>query len=124
MGEDKDSATAVAVAVKLPTFWAVKLPTFWAANPRAWLVQADAQLALRKVTCEETKYWHVVSALDQYTAACVVQFLERPLISNAYNYLQEHLIKTFELSDDERADRLLDITETAARRSWLRRYCA
>jgi hypothetical protein len=65
MGEDeKDFATAAAVAVKLPTFWA--------ANPRAWFAQADAQLALRKVTCEETKYWHVVSALDQDTAARIV----------------------------------------------------
>ena len=106
--DEKDPATAAAVTVKLPTFWA--------ANPRAWFTQADAQLALRKVTCDQTKYWYVVAALDQDTAARVVQFLEHPPTSNAYKRLKDHLIKTFELSDDERADRLLDIAELGDRR--------
>ena len=44
---------------------AVKLPTFWAAQPKVWFAQAEAQFKLRKITSDETMYFHVVAALDQ-----------------------------------------------------------
>ena len=43
---------------------ALKLPIFWAAQPKIWLSLAEAQFALREITKETTKFYHVVSALD------------------------------------------------------------
>lgn len=57
-----------------------------------------------------------MGALDPDTSARIVQFLERPPSTDQYKAIREHLIKTFELSQDERADRLLEITELCDRR--------
>ena len=43
----------------------VKLPTFWPAQPTIWFAQAEAQFALRDITSDSTKYYHVLAALDQ-----------------------------------------------------------
>ena len=94
----------------------VKLPSFWCSNPRAWFVQADAQFTLRNITVDDTKFWHVVAALDQDTAVRCTAFLEDPPAQNRYDALRKHLISTFDLSEDERADRILDIGELGDRR--------
>ena len=47
---------------------AIKLPTFWTESPLAWFAQAEAQFAIRGIVNDDTKYYHVVSALDNSTA--------------------------------------------------------
>lgn len=94
----------------------VKLPSFWCNNPRAWFVQADAQFAIRQIVADDTKYWHVVAALDQDTAVRCTAFLEAPPANDRYDALKKFLISSFDLSDDERADRILDIRELGDRR--------
>jgi hypothetical protein len=95
---------------------AVKLPTFWTTNPRAWFVQADAQFAIRGVTEDQTKYYYVVAALDQDTATRCAAVLERPPASEKYRHLKEFLTQRFELSPEERGDRLLEIRALGDRR--------
>mgnify|MGYP001544679643 CR=1 FL=1 len=95
---------------------AVKLPTFWPSNPRAWFVQAEAQFTLRQITSEETKYAYVVASLDQQTAARCIAFLERAQSADKYKTFKKHLIQTFELSEDERADQLLNLRHLGDRR--------
>lgn len=46
----------------------VKLPSFWTLNLEAWFQHPEAQCTLRSVTSSETRYFHVVSALDTPTA--------------------------------------------------------
>lgn len=94
----------------------VKLPTFWSSNPRAWFVQADAQFAIRNIKEDQTKYYYVIAALDQDTAVRCVEFLERPPVSDVYRQLRDFLIRRFELSEEERGDRLLDIGDLGDRR--------
>nr|CAB3260874.1 uncharacterized protein LOC100176143 [Phallusia mammillata] len=36
----------------------IKLPTFWAEQPRIWFQQTEAQFALKKITCDQTKYYY------------------------------------------------------------------
>ncbi|GFN76421.1 retrovirus-related pol polyprotein [Plakobranchus ocellatus] len=43
---------------------ALKLSTFWITCPSAWFAQTEAQFALRGITADETKNYHVVAALD------------------------------------------------------------
>ena len=41
---------------------------FWAAEPQIWFAQAEAQFAVQKIV-DETKYFYVLSALDQATTS-------------------------------------------------------
>jgi len=95
---------------------AVKLPTFWSSNPRAWFVQAEAQFTLRQITADETKYAYIVASLDQQTATRCIAFLERAPSADKYKAFKKYLIETFELSEEERADQLLNLRHLGDRR--------
>ncbi|GFR76394.1 retrovirus-related Pol polyprotein [Elysia marginata] len=88
---------------------AIKLPTFWVTSPLAWFAQTEAQFALRNITQDETKYFHVLAALDTNTATRALSLLTAPPPSNKYGALKEFLISAFGLTDEERASTLLDL---------------
>ena len=87
----------------------LKLPEFWESSASAWFAQTEAQFALREITADTTKYYYVVSALGSSTATRVVSLLKHPPAENKYTALKAHLLKTFELSDAERASRLFSL---------------
>lgn len=89
----------------------LKLPQFWAEEPQVWFVQAEAQFALRNITVDETKYFYVVSALDQHTARRVLDLLRSPPKQGKYKELKTRLLGTFDLSDFERGQALLDLPD-------------
>ena len=82
----------------------LKLPEFWESSASAWFAQMEAQFALREITADNTKYYYVVSALGRSTATRVVSLLKHPPAEKKYTAL-----KTFELSDAERASRLFSL---------------
>ena len=86
---------------------AVKLPDFWVSNPAAWFAQAEAQFGLRTITGDQTKFWYVVSALDTDTATRITCFLDHPPSTEKYPAIKRLLLATFELKEEERAERLL-----------------
>ena len=88
---------------------AIKLPAFWSEQPHIWFTQAEAQFAIRNISSDETKYYHVVAALDQTTAKRVVSVLENPPDDNKYGTLKDTLINTYGLSENERASQLLHL---------------
>ena len=57
---------------------ALKLPTFWCSQPRVWFAQAEAQFEIRKITADETRYYYVLSALDQDTATRLLDLISAP----------------------------------------------
>ena len=85
----------------------LKLPTFWTSQPEVWFAQAEAQFNIRKITNDETKYYYVLSALDQATATRLLDLINQPPTERKYGTLKERLIDTFGLSKRERASRLL-----------------
>lgn len=88
----------------------LKLPAFWSNNPALWFRQAEAQFHLRGITTEETRYYHVVAALDQVTAERVYAILERvPDASRMYTDLKNELVRNFSLARRERAAKLVDV---------------
>ncbi|XP_034459925.1 uncharacterized protein LOC117772693 [Hippoglossus hippoglossus] len=88
---------------------ALKLPEFWEASASAWFAQTEAQFALRDITADTTRFYYVVSALGSSTASRVVSLLKHPPAMDKYEALKAHLLKTFELSDAERASRLFSL---------------
>ena len=87
----------------------VKLPDFWQNNPRSWFQHIEAQFQLRGITQDVTKYFHVVAALDASTTARCMARLEAPPAVGKYDALKAFLVDLFELSELEKADRLLSL---------------
>lgn len=94
----------------------VKLPAFWSTGALAWFAQAEAQFGLRDITADQTKYWHVVSALDAQTAMRAASVLQHPPAADKYRTLKTFLVDAFEPTDAERGERLLTITNLGDRK--------
>ncbi|KAJ8410472.1 hypothetical protein AAFF_G00193760 [Aldrovandia affinis] len=88
---------------------ALKLPEFWQEHAAVWFAQAEAQFALRGITQEDTKYFYVVAALNSSTASRVLSLLQDPPEADKYLALKQLLLETFELSEPERARKLLTL---------------
>lgn len=93
----------------------VKLPTFWANNAVAWFAQAEAQFALRKITCDDTQYYYLVAALDSDTAARCSFVLTSPPQTAKYASLKKFLLSAYDLTEDQRAQRLLSMQDLGDR---------
>ena len=89
----------------------LKLPTFWPAQPAVLFAQVEAQFHLRKITADETQYYHVLAALDQSTATRVLDLISQPPTQNKYKALKDRRNDTFGLNKRERASRLLHFCE-------------
>lgn len=85
----------------------IKLPPFWTAQPAVWFQQAEAQFVIRGITTEQTKYYHVISALDQDTAGRLIDFLQAPPDQDQYAALKTRLLATYSISRRDRASRIL-----------------
>jgi hypothetical protein len=85
----------------------LKLPAFWTLQPHVWFVQAEAQFHLRNITQDTTKYYYVISSLDQSTASRMLDVISHPPQDNKYEDLKQKLLSTFSLSSRDRANRLL-----------------
>ena len=85
----------------------LKLPAFWEAQPAVWFLQAEAQFHIRKITEDTTKYYYVVSSLDQHTSSRILDILQNPPASDKYASLKSRLLDTFGISRRDRASRLL-----------------
>ena len=85
----------------------LKLPTFWPSQPHVWFAQAEAQFNLRGIVADDTKYFHVVSVLDNSTAIRLQDIITKPPNDDKYTALKRRLLDTFGLSELQRASRLL-----------------
>ena len=87
----------------------VKLAPFWPKRPLLWFARAEAQFRLRNITAQQTRFDHVLQALDDEAVARVSDIvMANPLAHNCYDNLKARLTDAFDLSDEERARRLLD----------------
>ena len=56
----------------------IKLPEFWEFSQTAWFAQTEAQFAIRDITDDTLRYYHVVSALGRSTATRAESFIANP----------------------------------------------
>ena len=98
-----------ALANALTAAVSVKLPLFWPQDADIWFLQAESQFATRNITVDDTKYHHVVQALDQATARRVRDFISHPPADNKYRELKALLVSTFGLTRQQRYTQLLEL---------------
>jgi hypothetical protein len=91
---------------------AVRLPPFWAERPAVWFAQAEAQFSLAGISSERTKFYYVISQLDQRYAAEVEDFTSPPQ-QNPYSKLRTELLKRLSLSREKCAHRFSGSTRWA-----------
>ena len=93
---------------------ALKLPPFWPEQPTVRFAQTEAQFAIKNISVELTKFYHVVAALDGSTAQRVSDILEIPPRENPYNILKKRLTNAFALSDRERTAQIIYLNDLGA----------
>ncbi|KAM7288740.1 hypothetical protein ISCGN_028924 [Ixodes scapularis] len=93
----------------------LRLPGFWAKNPRAWFSQVEAQFHLRRITRQESRYYHVVSALPPEVADELDHVLALPPAENAYEHIKETILFRKTASEASRVQQLLTTEELGDR---------
>jgi hypothetical protein len=71
---------------------AVRLPPFWTERPAAWFAQAEAQFILAGISNELTKFYHVISQLDQRCVTEVEDIIASPPQQDPYSTLKTELV--------------------------------
>ena len=99
MPEDADAVHAVSL----------KLPNFWSKNPRGWFRTIESSFGLRNITTSLTKYHYVVSTLDEDTSSRITDLIDAPPAADPYTAIKERMLASFDTSEYERSQRLLEM---------------
>ncbi|XP_015911952.2 uncharacterized protein [Parasteatoda tepidariorum] len=94
----------------------VKPPPFWKPNPTLWFIRLEALFNLAKITVEETKFNHVVAALDADVLTSVSDILLSPPQDYPYAALKKRLIDSHSESESSRIRTLLQGLELGDQR--------
>ena len=105
----KEAATAAATRTAEIAQVSLKLPPFWPNRAELWFTHAEAQFVIKQITCSKTKFAHALTMLDTKTADLVMDLLKTPPTVEPYETLKACLIEIFDVSDSEKAARLLDM---------------
>jgi hypothetical protein len=99
-----------------PTLQDVKLPTFWPARPKAWFTYIEGRFRLRNIQDEQTKFDLVLSALPSDIVAQVLDVIEEAPEGGQYVYFKDQLLRSHQLSDYEKFDRLVKMEPMGGRK--------
>ncbi|XP_055924770.1 uncharacterized protein LOC129956840 [Argiope bruennichi] len=72
-----------------------KAPPFWKQNPKLYFVQIESQFTIAGITKDETKYHHVVAAIETDVIAQVSDIILNLNEELMYEALKERLIEQF-----------------------------
>jgi hypothetical protein len=95
---------------------AARLPPFWTERPAAWFAQAEAQFHLAGLSNELTKFYHVISQLDQQCVIEVEDINNSPPRQDPYTTLKTELVKRLWPSRDQRTRQLFTLKGTGDRK--------
>ncbi|XP_063625641.1 uncharacterized protein LOC134805419 [Cydia splendana] len=85
----------------------VKIPAFWPQEPEVWFKQVEGQFILSNITSDTTKFYYVLSQLEQQYAAEVKDIIISPPATNKYEKLKSELIKRLSASREKKLKTLL-----------------
>jgi hypothetical protein len=86
---------------------AVRLPPFWTEPPAAWFAQAEAQFLLAGISNELTKFYRMISQLDQQCVIEVEDIINSPPQQHPYTALKTELVRRLCSLRDQRTRQLL-----------------
>ncbi|KAF8796480.1 hypothetical protein HNY73_000850 [Argiope bruennichi] len=85
-----------------------KAPPFWKQNPKVYFAKIESQFAISGITKDETKYHHVVAAIEtECDSKRVSDIILNPPEELMYEALKERLIEQFADSETHRLKLLL-----------------
>ena len=94
----------------------IRVPPFWPEKPAVWFAQLEGQFALANVTQDATKFYYVISHLENKYATKVEDVITDPPPTGRYDRIKEELIRRLSLSEEQRVRQLLMHEEMGDRR--------
>ena len=95
---------------------AVQLPTFWRDDPEGWFLNCESQFIAKGISSSVTKYHYCVAKLDSDTSRRIRDLVRAPVQEDSYNKLKARLCKVFELSEEEKLDKMLETSTLGDRK--------
>nr|XP_042908050.1 uncharacterized protein LOC122271294 [Parasteatoda tepidariorum] len=95
---------------------AVKPPPFWKNNPKLWFAQIEAQFEISGITREDTKFNHVVAAIESHILDSIQDLIISPPGSNQYSVLKTRLIEIYAETETSKLRTLLQGVELGDQR--------
>ncbi|XP_049269298.1 uncharacterized protein LOC125757647 [Rhipicephalus sanguineus] len=94
----------------------IHLPSFWPQNPAAWFTHVEAIFALRRITSQQAKYCHAVSALSTEVVAEFHDLVCTPHETTPYDHFKTTVLQRKSVSVRRRLQQLLNEEELGDRR--------
>lgn len=94
----------------------VKLPTFWTHKPAMWFAMLEGQFYLTNITADSTKFYYVLSKLDDTIASEVEDIILNPPPTNKYDKLKKELIARLSATQEQKVRQLLSHEEMGDRK--------
>ncbi|XP_013196622.2 uncharacterized protein LOC106139679 [Amyelois transitella] len=85
----------------------VRIAPFWPDKPMIWFAQLEGQFLISNITADTTKFYYVISQLDNQYAAEVEDIIVSPPATNKYEKLKSELIKRLSASKEKKVKQLL-----------------
>ena len=93
-----------------------QLPPFWKEDPEGWFLSIDAQFILKGIKEDSTKFYYALLKLDSEVAKEVRDIAKAAPEPTSYQQLKARLCRSYELTPEERADKILDSTSLGDRK--------
>ena len=90
-----------------------KLPLFYEYNPTGWFINVEAQFTLARITSENTKFSHAVTALSPSVSEEIQHFLQTECASTnetPYSNLKNELLRVYGRRKTTKMTELLNMT--------------
>ena len=101
-----ESEQAISSGFSVTAAGSVKIPPFWSNNPALWFLQVEAQLTLKDITSQLTKFHYIVSSLEPQVALHVRTLILNPPAAARYDALKTALLQSFTPSNQSRLQQL------------------
>lgn len=95
-------------AARIEAVARLKLPDLWRAHPAAWFMKAEALFTAHRITADQTKFSHVVAALDADTFIQLQDAIQAAPSTGKYEHLKQTVISRFADSADRSLQKLLN----------------
>lgn len=93
----------------------IRVPPFWPEKPKLWFCQLECQFNLNGITRDSTKFWYVVSQLDNRYVQEIEDIITTPPDTDKYEKVKTELINRLSCSQQQRIKQLLEHEEMGDR---------